>query len=52
MSQPLPIWYSKDYYALHSAARRRRSWEGGCESAAADKVVKIIMHKSEDAIKS
>ena len=30
-------------HALHSAARRRRSWEGGCESAAADKVVKIIM---------
>ena len=30
---------------IHSAARRRKPWEGGCEPAAADPVVKIIMHK-------
>ena len=29
---------------IHSAARRRKPWEGGCEPAAADPVVKIIMH--------
>ena len=29
-------------YKKVCTARRRKSWEGGCESAAADMVVKII----------